>query len=304
LEIEKRNNYEIKNHTTFKIGGVVDCVYLPKNQEEFIYLLKNLENYIVLGNCSNILISSSGYSGNIILTTGIQDFSINGTTVFASCGVKGPLLAQKTCDNSLSGFEFMIGFPGTIGGEIYMNASAHNQAISDTLKECCLFDKKTKEIIYKTKSEMLFGYRTSLLQKEDYILLSATFELKKSDKNQITDLIERNKSFRKEIQPSLSCPNAGSVFKNPINDSAGRLLDKAGVKNIEKECVAVWKNHANFIINKKNATSMDVLNLIKEMQTLVENNYTIKLEPEIIYIGNKDKKEVEICKTIYQKKQK
>ena len=157
MQVEYKENCEIKTYTTFKIGGTIKKLWLPKNQQELVYLLKTLKDYIVLGNCSNVLISSKGYSGNIILTTQMRNFEINGSRVIVDCGVKGPLLAQKACEASLSGFEFMIGFPGTIGGEVYMNASRHGQAISDCLLRCCLFDKEKKEVLYKEKSEMEFG---------------------------------------------------------------------------------------------------------------------------------------------------
>ncbi|MBQ4114962.1 FAD-binding protein, partial [bacterium] len=202
MQIELKENYEIKKHTSFKIGGEVRRVWFPKTQQELVYLLKDLKNYILLGNCSNVLISSNGYKGDIILTTQMCHYEINGTRIITDCGVKGPLLAQKTCDASLSGFEFMIGFPGSIGGEIYMNASCHGQCISDNLIRCCLFDKEKKEIVYKEKSEMGFNYRSSMLQDGKYILLGAEFELKKSNKEDIQKLLDRNLNFRKEIQPS------------------------------------------------------------------------------------------------------
>ena len=110
MQVEVRENFEIKNHTTFKIGGKVNKVWFPHNQQEFVYLLNELDNFIVLGNCSNVLISSNGYSGNIILTTEMKFFDIRGTHVIAEAGVKGPLLSQKACEAGLSGFEFMIGF--------------------------------------------------------------------------------------------------------------------------------------------------------------------------------------------------
>ena len=300
MQVEFRDNYEIKKHTTFKIGGVVKKAWFPKSQQELAYLLKELKNFIILGNCSNVLISSNGYKGDLILTTEMKNFEINGTRVTADCGVKGPLLSQKTCEASLTGFEFMIGFPGTIGGEIFMNASCHGQCISDNLIRCCVFDKKKKEIKYLEKAEMNFDYRKSILQDERYFLLGAEFELKKASQEEIKALLDRNLSFRKEVQPNLAHPNAGSVFKNPENDSAGRLLDKAGVKEIDLENVKVWNNHANFIINKGNATSEDVLELMVKMHNAVKEKFTIELTPEIIFIGDKTKKEEELCKILYQ----
>ena len=304
MQVEVKENFEIKNLTAFKIGGVVKKVYFPKSQEEFIYLLRELSDYLVLGNCSNLLISSSGYDGNVIITTNMKNYNINGNFVTAECGVKGPLLAQKTADAGLSGFEFMIGFPGTIGGEVYMNASAHGQAVSDKLIRCCLYNKNLKEITFKENREMMFGYRTSCLNHKEELLLSAEFELTKGNKNDIQELMKRNLESRKNIQPNLSFPNAGSVFKNPENDSAGRLLDKAGCKNLSGNNVKVWNNHANFIVNSGNALSEDVLELMLKMYTAVKEMFTIELAPEIIFVGNKTKREEEICNIIYKKNQK
>lgn len=304
MQIEFKENYEIKNHTTFKIGGKIKKVWFPKNQQELVYLLKDLKDYLLLGNCSNIIFSSNGYDGNVILTTQMKNFFINGTTVIADCGVKGQLLSQKVCENNLSGFEFMIGFPGTIGGEIYMNASCHGQAISDNLVRCCLFDKEKKEVIYKEKSEMNFSYRRSILQGRKYILLGAEFELKRTNKDEIQALMQRNLDSRKCIQPNLANPNAGSVFKNPENDSAGRLLEKTGVKEFDLANVKVWDKHANFIVNKGNATSEEVLELMVKMYNAVKEMFTIELVPEQIFIGTMTKKEEELCKILYKKIQK
>ena len=304
MQIECKENCDIKQMTTFKIGGKISKIYLPKNQQEFVYLLNTLNNYIVLGNCSNVLISSSGYNGNIILTTNMKNSLIRGNHVIAECGVKGPMLAKQVEDAGLSGFEFMIGFPGTIGGEVYMNASAHGQSISDRLTRCCLFDTEKKEVVYKEKCDLGFGYRKSILQGGKYILLGAEFDLLKGNKEEIKSLMERNINSRKEIQPNLANPNAGSVFRNPENDSAGRLLDKAGGKSLTGNNVEIWKNHANFIVNKGGATSKDVLDLMLKMHNLVKETYTIELIPEIIFIGDKTKEEEKICNILYKKTQK
>ncbi len=304
MQIECFENYELKKHTTFKIGGNAKKVWFPKNQQEFSFLLKELKDYIVLGNCSNVLISSSGYNGNIILTTNMKSFDIRGTHIIAECGVKGQMLSKKVAEQSLSGFEFMIGFPGTIGGEVFMNAGAHGQNISNGLIKCCLFDKKNKEIIYKNKDEMGFAYRTSVLQEGRCILLSAEFELTKDSKEKIEELMNRNLSFRNSVQPNLATPNAGSVFRNPPNDSAGRLLEKIGAKEFETENVKIWDKHANFIINKGNATSQDILEMMFKMYDAVKKAYTVELKPEVIFIGNKTKKEEELCNILYKKNQK
>ena len=302
--IEVKENYDIKNLTTFKVGGFVKRVYFPASQKEFVYLLKSLKNPLIIGGCSNIIFSSQGYDGEVISTIKMNNIQIKGTQVIAECGAKGPAVSQLVCDASLSGFEFMIGFPGTIGGNVCMNAGAHGQNISDCFMRACLFDTKTKEIVYKTKEDMDFAYRHSILQDGRYVLLEAEFELRKSNINEIKEFMDRNLEFRKNIQPSLTYPNAGSVFKNPENDSAGRLLDKAGVKDLCCDNVKVWEKHANFIVNTGNATSENILELIYKMYLTVKDAYTIELEPEIRFIGKMTKREEEICKQIYKKIQK
>lgn len=302
--IEVKENFEIANMTSFKVGGPVKKIYFPTSQQEFTQLLKTIKNPIILGSCSNIIFSSQGYDGVVISTIKMDSIEVRGTHIIAECGVKGPMASQIALDYSLSGFEFMIGFPGTIGGNVFMNAGAHGQNIADTFVEACLYDTKAKEVIYVEKDKMDFGYRHSLLQEGRYILLGAEFDLKKSNKDEIKSLMDRNLEFRKNFQPSLATPNAGSVFKNPENDSAGRLLDKAGVKELCADNVKVWEKHANFIVNTGNATSEDILELIYKMYTTVKDTYTIELEPEIRFIGKKNKREEEICKQIYKKTQK
>lgn len=303
-EIEAKENFDIKNMTTFKVGGIVKKIYFPANQQEFVFLLSKIKNPVILGGCSNIIFSSQGYDGEIISTIKMDTIQVRGTHIIAECGVKGPMASQSAYNSSLSGFEFMIGFPGTIGGNICMNAGAHGQNISDTLVKACVYDMKSKEIVYLEKDKMEFGYRHSLLQNGRYILLGAEFELKKAPQQDIKDLMDRNLEFRKNIQPSLANPNAGSIFKNPENDSAGRLLDKAGVKELCADNVKVWEKHANFIVNTGEATSENILELIYKMYTTVKETYTIELEPEIKFLGKKNKREEEICKQIYKKTQK
>lgn len=302
MEIEVKENYEIKNLTTFKVGGNVKQIYFPANQQEFVYLLKTIKNPLILGGGSNVIFSSQGYDGVVISTIKMSQIFVRGTKILVECGVKGPFASQTAYNSSLSGFEFMIGFPGTLGGNIFMNAGAHGQNISDTFTKACLYDLKTKEVVYFEKEQMKFGYRTSILQNGRYILLGAEFDLKKNSQEVIKELMDRNLEFRKNIQPSLVTPNAGSVFKNPENDSAGRLLDKAGVKSFEINGVKVWEKHANFIVNTGDGTSEDILELIYRMYKQVKDTYTIELEPEVRFIGKRTKREEEICKQIYKTK--
>lgn len=302
MYIEVKENYPVKNLTSFKIGGTVDKLYYPRNQQELAYLLKTLHNPIVIGNWSNVLISSNGIRGSVISTSKLDKVAVDGTYITAECGVKGPTLAKIASENELTGFEFMAGFPGSVGGNIYMNASAHSQSISDFLVRIQVFDLSKKEFLTIEKKTLDFAYRSSILQRKPYILLSAEFDLEKSEKVQILSIIKKNLSFRRAYQPNLSKPNAGSIFRNPEDSSAGRLLDKAGVKNFQVGGAKIWKKHANFIINESDATSNDVLELMFKMYTAVKDKYNIKLSPEIKYFGEKTQREEDICNIMYSQK--
>ena len=301
MDIEVREEFSAKNLTSFKVSGAIQHAYFPKNVDELVYLLNKLDNPLVVGNCSNILISSAGYNGNIIFTTKCNNIKISDKTVYAECGLKGPMASKLAYQNSLTGFEFMIGFPGSVGGEIYMNASAKEQSISDYLTFATVFDCKNKETLKLSKKELEFGYRTSICQKKQYVVISAEFELPFAEQKNIKEKMDYNLDFRKNHQPSLALPNCGSVFKNPENNSAGKLLDSIGAKDFTIGGAKVWENHANFIINNNNATSEDILNLMMLMYNKVKETYGISLKPEVKYIGNKSKKEAEIWKELMQK---
>ena len=300
-QLEK--DFDIKKLTTFKIGGKIKKVFFPKNIDEFEYILNNNPKIQVFGNLSNTLISSDGYEGTIILTTKMDNIKIKETKVIADAGVKGPMLAKTVAQAGLSGFEFMIGFPGSVGGEVYMNASANSQAISDNLV-CVTCYCPDKGIHKLTREELEFDYRTSRCQKEKIIVLQAEFELKPKSKDEIQKQMDENIALRKSHQPSLALPNCGSVFKNPPNDSAGRLLDSIGAKQMSHGGVKVWENHANFIVNHNNGTSKDVLSLMYKMQQAVKKEYNIELMPEIIFLGGNNEEENKLCQKLYQKNQK
>ncbi len=293
-------NFDIKNHTTFKIGGKISGVFFPETLEDFVRVLDENKCIKVFGNLSNTLISDDGYSKPIILTTKMNSIKFEGNRVVVGCGVKGPKLAQQVCKAGLSGLEFMIGFPGSVGGEVCMNASANSQAVSDKLVYATCYSK-TQGVVKFSKEEMEFGYRTSRCQFEDLIVLEVEFELDSKPVEEIQSHMEENLAFRKAHQPSLALPNCGSIFKNPIGDSAGRLLDSVGVKELSVGGVRVWENHANFIVNHQGGTSLDVLSLMYKMYTLVKDRYNIELEPEIRFLGGNNDKENELCKILYKK---
>lgn len=301
MTIEVRENFDAKNLTSFKVSGLIERAYFPKNVDELIEVLKTVESPIILGNCSNVLLSSSGIKGDVIFTQKCNAIKVDGKKVYAECGLKGPMASNEVLKHSLSGFEFMIGFPGSIGGEVYMNASAKEQAISDHLTNAKVFDLDTKEVLILSKEELEFDYRSSICQRKNYVVLSAEFELEEKSQEEIKERMDFNLTFRKSHQPSLALPNCGSVFKNPENNSAGRLLDSIGAKDLTIGGAKVWENHANFIINFNSATSEDILNLMLLMYNKVKEKYDIKLNPEVVYLGNNSEIEEKIWKTLKQK---
>ena len=292
--VEIFENYEIKNESTFRIGGKVKKAAFPSSIEELVELLKTDEYELVLGNCSNILFSSDFIDKNIIITKNISQYCFQGNKLFLTCGVKGPIISKEAQKLGLSGLEFMVGFPGSIGGMICMNASAHNQAIQDVFVSARVYDLKDKVIKQFDKEDMCFQYRKTVLSNGNYILLDAVLELKNDDAVKIQELMNGNIEFRKLRQPSLKYGNCGSTFKNPENDSAGRLLDLCEMKGQKYGGAMVFENHANFVLNNDNATSLDVIKLMYIMYSKVREKYRIELKPEIKYIGNKGTEEYKL----------
>lgn len=302
-----KEDFEIKNHTSFKIGGKIAKIYFPETIDEFAQILQNEPNIFVGGNWSNTLVSSYGYLGKVFSTSNLDyittSFNFNSSYpkkeyIVAGTGVKGPKLAQTVAEYGLSGLEFMIGFPGSVGGEVFMNAGAHGQSISDVLVSAKVFDGNS--IITLTKEEMDFSYRHSICQDKKYIVLEAEFELTPKNPEEVKQKMAENLEFRKTHQPSLTLPNCGSIFKNPENNSAGKLLDECGVKGLQIGGAKVWENHANFIVNTGNATSTDVLKLMLEMKQRVKEKFNISLKPEICYLGDNEEEDL-LCQMLYLK---
>ena len=290
-------NFDIKNLTSFKIGGQIARMYFPTSVEEFVEIKSKEPDAFVAGNLSNILVSSDGYNGAVICTKKIDNINFNGNRVIAGAGVRGTKLSKLALENNLSGLEFMIAFPGSVGGEVFMNAGAHGQMIADVLKTAKVFCLE-KGIISLSNEELEFSYRTSICQRKPYSVLEAEFELTPSNKEAIQEKMNENLSFRQNKQPALTLPNCGSTFRNPQGDSAGRLLDEAGVKGMVSGGVRVWENHANFIINDGNGTSLDVLRLMDKMYSKVKEKFNIELKPEVRFLGGNNEEEVMICKKL------
>lgn len=300
-EIEHKVNYDLKNMNMLRISSIADDVYFPKNQDEALLLLSNLENPLVVGAGSNILFSSSGIKRPVIITRRMDKVTVEPPYIEAEAGVMAPKLSNMAFELRLSGFEFLIGLPATLGGAVTMNAGAHSQAISDYFVSAKVYDSVEDKVLELSLDDMQFGYRTSLIKKNPgrYVVLSAKFKLLEADSYvAIKEAMDRALESRKQNQPSLKDPNLGCVFKNPVNKdgvklSAGKLIDETGLKGYLKGGAMVYFNHANFIINFNNATSLDYIEVMRHVQMFVFEKFNIMLEPEIIYAGS-DKKELEL----------
>ncbi len=270
----------MKDYTTYKVGGKAIALVTPNDNEELkkllSYLKTNKIKYKIVGNGSNLIFSNEEYNGVIIRLTNFNKLEISDTKIVVGAGYSLTKLAIKISKMGLSGLEFATGIPGTVGGAVFMNAGAYKTDMGFIVSQVKVLtpDLKIKTIYNK---DLDFHYRTSFMQKNpDYICLEATIVLKKGNKDEIMEIIENRKQRRLLSQP-LEYPSAGSVFRNPTDDFAGRLIEEIGYKGKVIGGAKVSEKHANFIINTGNATGRDIKTLITEIQDKVNENYGIKL---------------------------
>lgn len=272
-------------HISFKVGGKADIFIKAYSVEEIksVFKIVKENNFplFILGNGTNLLVKDEGYRG-IVLQIKLDDIQINGTDVSVQSGVKNAILSKKLLDNSLTGFEFASGIPGTIGGAIKMNAGAYGSEMKDIVEEVTYLDYDGK-IQTITNSECEFEYRHSRFFKEKAIILSVKLNLEKGKKEEIQEKVSELAKQRKEKQP-LEYPNAGSTFKRGKNYITAKLIDECGLKGYSVGGAQVSEKHAGFIINRNNATSKDILDLIEHVQKVVKEKTgeDIKLEIEVI----------------------
>ncbi|MGB9749936.1 MAG: UDP-N-acetylmuramate dehydrogenase [Caldisericia bacterium] len=282
-------DFEIKNITTFKVGGKVDYLVIPQDYEDIRLTLRfgrdnNIPIYL-MGNGSNLLISDSGIKG-IIIRISKENFTqkeIKNNIIISESGVPLYELISISLKNELSGLEFLHGIPGALGGVIAMNAGTDGTSISDFLKEIKVMDN-FGEVFVLPKEEIGFSYRKSLIIEKKLIVLEALMELKKSKKETIFSTLKNKINKRKLTQP-LTFPTAGCVFKNEGENKAGFLIEKAGCKGLRIGDAEVSTIHANFILNRGNATFKDIIYLMKMVRERVYEKFKINLNPEIVIMG-------------------
>lgn len=286
-----KENEPMANHTTMKIGGPADLFIEPSSIENLAKTMDLIRQHKIkwtaIGRGSNLLVSDGGIEGAVIkLGRGMDEMELNGTELKAGGGYSIVALSTIISKKGLSGLEFASGIPGSIGGAVYMNAGAHGSDISQILtKAHILFEDGEME--WLSNEEMEFSYRTSVLQKKrPGIVAEAVFQLKEGDRELISSAMQKNKDYRKETQP-WNYPCAGSIFRNPLPDYAGQLIEKAGLKGHSIGGAQISDMHGNFIVNAGDAKAEDVLALIQHVKDTIFDLYGVKMETEVEIIGRK-----------------
>ena len=275
-------------HTTFRIGGPADLFVMPGSIQavaDSIRICKETQTpYAVIGNGSNLLVSDAGYRGVIIqIGRNLNQITGNGEEIRAQAGAMLSVIAKTALLESLTGFEFASGIPGTLGGAVVMNAGAYGGEMKDVLTEVTVLTREG-EIRTIPAEKLELGYRTSLAAKNGWIILEAVMKFQKGDAEAIRGRMEELKIQRVTKQP-LDLPSAGSTFKRPEGYFAGKLIMDAGLRGFTVGGAQISEKHCGFVVNKGGATAEDVRNLICAVQKKVQEDAGVKLEPEVKFLG-------------------
>ena len=275
-------------HTSFHIGGPAELMAQPQSEAELqSLLLKAAEAAVpvtLVGNGSNLLVRDKGIRGLVIkLGSMLRDIKVSGNVLTFGSGVSLAQASKKAAELGLSGMEFAVGIPGSIGGAVYMNAGAYDGEMSKVVKSVRVMDAEG-EVSELSAGELDFGYRHSALQGSSKIVTSVTVELAAGDKQAIAEKMADFSNRRITKQP-LELPSAGSMFKRPPGYFAGTLIDQTGLKGYTVGGAQVSTKHAGFVVNIGGATAADVLQLISDVQAKVFAAHGVHLEPEVLVLG-------------------
>ncbi len=275
-------------HTTFRIGGPADCFVKIETENQLIKALALFWQYkvpyYIIGNGSNLLVGDAGCRGVVLqIADKMNQIQVNGEEIIADAGVTMSRVARTAWEHGLEGLEFASGIPGTIGGGVVMNAGAYGGEMCQVVTSVRIIDDigQVQEI---PVDEMAFGYRTSIIKKNPYVVTAVRFKLQKGDKDQIKARMDDFAARRREKQP-LEYPSAGSTFKRPEGHFAGKLIMDADLAGLQVGGAQVSKKHCGFVINTGNATAEDVRTLICQVQETVKGRFDVDLEPEVIFLG-------------------
>ena len=275
-------NEYMKNHTTFKIGGMATIYCEIENIQTICtiinYCNKEQIKYYLLGNGSNIIFSDKGYDG-IIIKIICKDIYVENNTIIAQSGASLSDLCKFAQAQGLGGLEFAYGIPGTVGGAIYMNAGAYGGEIKDVVSEVTYINNSGKLKTY-IKDELNFEYRKSIFTKTNECITNAKFVLVEKDKNEIKNKMEDLLKQRNSKQP-LDMPSAGSTFKRPVGAFAGKLIEDCNLKGYTVGDAQISTKHSGFVVNIGNATCEDVIDLTNDVKKIVKEKTGFTLDREI-----------------------
>ena len=280
-----RYDEPLKNHTTFKIGGNCIALIEPREVSDIVETIKicreNSINFFVIGNGSNLLVPDEGYNGVIIkLKSEFSKIKVEGDYLIVNSGAKLSEVYTVAYENSLTGFEFASGIPGTIGGAIYMNAGAYGGEMKDIVESVEVLDLDNFELRELKNEELEFSYRKSIIQRKNYIVTTIKLKLQKGNKEEINAVYEDLRERRNSKQP-LNFGSAGSTFKRPEGHFASKLIEDAGLKGYHINDAWVSEKHSGFIVSKGNASFKEVMELIEYVQKVVFEKFGVKLETEV-----------------------
>ena len=279
----------MKKYTSFRCGGNASVLVIPDSVDALKKIIDfcNIQNIkpLIIGNGSNLLVTDNGINGVVIkIGSDISKIELlDETTIRCEAGASLKSLCMFALENSLSGLEFAYGIPGTLGGAVYMNAGAYGGEMKDVLASVTHIDSDGN-IGELTHGDLNLRYRGSAYTDNNYTIVSAVMKLQKADKKDIKAAMDDKLQKRKDKQP-LEYGSAGSTFKRPEGYFAGALIEQSGLKGYTVGGAQVSEKHAGFVINKDNATSTDVINLIKDVQNIVYDKFGVMLETEVKIIG-------------------
>jgi len=277
----------MKNHTSFKVGGPADILIIPKTYDEVAKVIKLCKDsnvpYYIIGTGSNLLVKDGGIRGVVIKLTRLNNIEVKGERIIAQSGAWLISVSQQALKENLNGLAFACGIPGSVGGAATMNAGAYDGDMSKVIESALVIDDKCN-IRALTYEELELGYRMSAILKYGYTVIEVTFKLVHGEYDKIKHRMDEL-TFRREDKQPLEYPSAGSTFKRPEGYFTGVLIEECGLKGINIGGAEVSEKHAGFIINKNNATALDILNLIEHVENTVRGKFGVQLLTEVRIIG-------------------
>lgn len=278
----------MNGHTTFKVGGPAACLIELEREEQLCNIQRYLSfveiPFFVLGNGSNVLVSDEGYPG-VVLQIGdkMSGIRVEGTRIVAQAGALLSQVARAALSQELTGLEFASGIPGTVGGGVVMNAGAYGGEMKQVVTKVRVVNQ-SGEMMELDNSTMEFGYRYSTIRNQPFVVTEVTFQLKEGKAEEIKAVMDDLAARRREKQP-LEYPSAGSTFKRPEGYYAGELIMNAGLRGYRIGGAQVSDKHCGFIVNMGNATAMDIMDVIRDVQDCVKEKFNVDLEPEVVFLG-------------------